>query len=97
VIFMHFSTIFDNFSTIFTDFLPRGGRFRRSKVGRKLHSKIDNKRRRMTADFSFLNKKLNTDTHFSSFPILDPFFQYLAIFTNFFFIFLKSRFLYKFL
>jgi hypothetical protein len=53
VIFMHFSIIFDNFRR----FLPFPTlimtRFRRSKVGRKLHSLITPKSRRMTADFFF--------------------------------------------
>jgi hypothetical protein len=53
VIFMHFSIIFDNFRRFFSFPTLILTRFRRSKVGRKLHSTKKLVCRRMTADFFF--------------------------------------------
>jgi hypothetical protein len=87
---MHFSIIFDNFRRLFSFPTLLLTRFRRSKVGRKLHSLNHQPRRRMTADFFFSGaitvlgySKYNDLVHFRFgtlfFKIL-PFFQIFLCF-----------------
>jgi hypothetical protein len=87
---MHFSLIFHKFSTFFINFLPRGVRFWRSKVGRKLHSINTNNSRRMTADFFFSGaitvlgySKCNDLVHFRFWSLFFKIFQFIPNIYNF--------------
>jgi hypothetical protein len=88
---MHFSIIFDNFRR----FLPFPTllltRFRRSKVGRKLHSDKTTNIRRMTADFFFFRaitvlgySKCKDLVHSQSWSLFFQIFQFFPNFCNFF-------------
>jgi hypothetical protein len=87
---MHFSLIFHKFSTFFINFLPRGVRFWRSKVGRKLHSRNKTTSRRMTADFFFSGaitvwgySKCKALVHFRFRTLFFKIFQFFHNFSNF--------------
>jgi hypothetical protein len=93
---MHFSIIFDNFRRFFSFPTLILTRFRRSKVGRKLHSDAGNKSRRMTADFFFSGaitvlgySKCYDLVHFRFWT---PFFKILQFFPNFSIFFKKVDF-----
>jgi hypothetical protein len=87
VIFMHFSIIFDNFRRFFSFSTLILTRFRRSKVGRKLHSEKQKLNQRMTADFFFSGaitvwgyNKCKDLVHFQFWSLFLQIFQF---FTNF--------------
>jgi hypothetical protein len=84
---MHFSIIFDNFRRFLSFPTLIMTRFRRSKVGRKLHSQHLPNSRRMTADFFFSGaitvwgyNKCNDLVHFQFWSL---FFKIFQFFTNF--------------
>jgi hypothetical protein len=87
---MHFSIIFDNFRRFFSFPTLILTRFRRSKVGRKLHSQPKNVRRRMTADFFFSGaitvlgySKYHDLVHFQFWSLFFRIFQFFRNFYNF--------------
>jgi hypothetical protein len=87
---MHFSIIFDNFRRFFSFPTLILTRFRRSKVGRKLHSNTKYISRRMTADFFFSGaitvwgySKCKDLVHFRFWTLFFKFFQFFTNFSNF--------------
>jgi hypothetical protein len=93
---MHFSIIFDNFRRFFSFPTLLLTRFRRSKVGRKLHSLTKPTSRRMTADFFFSGaitvlgySKYHDLVHFQFWSL---FFKIFQFFTNLYNLFKKIDF-----
>jgi hypothetical protein len=87
---MHFSIIFDNFRRFFSFSTLILTRFRRSKVGRKLHSQTKQTIRRMTADFFFSGaitvwgySKCKDLVHFRFRTLFFKIFQFFHNFYNF--------------
>jgi hypothetical protein len=87
---MHFSIIFDNFRRSFSFPTLILTRFRRSKVGRKLHSLNQHQRRRMTADFFFSGaitvlgySKCYDLVHFRFWSLFFKIFQFFSNFSGF--------------
>jgi hypothetical protein len=87
---MHFSIIFDNFRRFFSFPTLILTRFRRSKVGRKLHSTLTIISRRMTADFFFSGaitvwgyNKCKDLVHFRFRTLFFKIFQFFHNFSNF--------------
>jgi hypothetical protein len=87
---MHFSIIFDNFRRFLSFPTLILTRFRRSKVGRKLHSHNNTISRRMTADFFFSGaitvwgySKCKDLVHFRFRTSFFKIFQFFHNFSNF--------------